>query len=59
MINKDKLLDFCSSVLMKLNMDEDKALITSEILIEADMIVHSTHGTRLLPMYVADIEKGK
>ena len=59
MINKDKLLDFCTSVLMKLNMDEDKALITSEILIEADMIGHSTHGTRLLPMYVADIEKGK
>ena len=58
MVEKDKLLNFCLSLLLKLNMDEDKALKTSEILVEADMIGHSTHGTRLLPMYVADIEKG-
>ena len=58
MVEKDKLLNFCVSVLLKLNMDEEKALKTSEILVEADMIGHSTHGTRLLPMYIADIEKG-
>ena len=58
MVEKDKLLDFCMSVLLKLNMDEEKALKTSDILIEADMMGHSTHGSRLLPMYIEDIEKG-
>ena len=58
MLKKEKLLNFCVSVLLKLNMDEDKALKTSEILIEADMMGHYTHGTRLLPMYISDIEKG-
>tara|TARA_B100001741_G_C16552127_1_gene599968 strand:- start:1587 stop:2618 length:1032 start_codon:yes stop_codon:yes gene_type:complete len=57
-LKKEKLLNFCVSVLLKLNMDEDKALKTSEILIEADMMGHYTHGTRLLPMYISDIEKG-
>ena len=58
MVKKDKLLDFCMGVLLKLNMDEEKALKTSDILIEADMMGHSTHGTRLLPMYIEDIKKG-
>ncbi len=59
MINKDNLLNFCISILSNLNMDYDKALKTSEILIEADLMGHSTHGVRLLPMYVDDIENGK
>ena len=58
MVKKDKLLDFCMNILLKLSMDEEKALKTSDILIEADMMGHSTHGTRLLPMYIEDIEKG-
>jgi L-lactate dehydrogenase len=39
-------------------MDEDKAADTSEILIEADMMGHSTHGVRLLPLYIKDVENG-
>ena len=35
-----------------------KQLIPSEILIEADMMGHSTHGIRLLPLYIKDIELG-
>ena len=58
MVKKDKLFDFCIRVLLKLGMEEEKAIKTSEILIEGDMMGHSTHGTRLLPMYIADIEKG-
>ena len=29
-----------------------------EILIEADMMGHSTHGVRLLPLYIKDIKNG-
>ena len=59
MIKKEKLLKFCMNTLLKLKMDEEKAFCTSRILIEADMMGHSTHGVRLLPMYVNDIEVGK
>jgi L-lactate dehydrogenase len=39
-------------------MDEEKARDTSDILIEADLMGHSTHGVRLLPLYIKDIESG-
>ena len=39
-------------------MDCEKAKDTSEILVEADMMGHSTHGVRLLPLYIKDIEAG-
>jgi len=45
-------------VFLSLEMDEEKAIDTSEILIEADMMGHSTHGVRLLPLYIKDIESG-
>ena len=48
------------NTLLKLKMDEEKAFCTSRrLLIEADMMGHSTHGVGLLPMYVNDIEVGK
>ena len=57
-MQKENLIKFCKNILIKLNMDADKAHATSEILVEADMMGHSTHGVRLLPNYVSDIEKG-
>ena len=47
MHTQSQLINFCTSVFVKLGMDEDKAKDTSEILIEADMMGHSTHGVRL------------
>ena len=58
MYTQTQLISFCSSVFIKLGMDDDKAKDTSEILIEADMMGHSTHGIRLLPLYIKDIEAG-
>ncbi len=58
MHTQSQLIKFCTSVFVKLGMDEDKAKDTSEILIEADMMGHSTHGVRLLPLYIKDIEAG-
>ena len=57
-MKKENLIKFCNNILIKLNMDPDKARATSEILVEADMMGHSTHGVRLLSSYVSDIEKG-
>jgi len=58
MYTYSQLLKFCTLVFVKLGMDEDKASDTSEILIEADMMGHSTHGVRLLPLYIKDVENG-
>ena len=55
-MQKENLIKFCKNILIKLNMDFDKAYATSEILVEADMMGHSTHGVRLLHNYVSDIE---
>ena len=58
MLKRSQLMKFCMSVLNSLDMDDEKAHDTSEILIEADMMGHSTHGVRLLPLYIKDIEVG-
>ena len=58
MFKHSQLMKFCTSVFLSLEMDEEKAIDTSEILIEADMMGHSTHGVRLLPLYIKDIESG-
>ena len=58
MFKHSQLMKFCTSVFLSLEMDEEKAIDTSEILIEADMMGHSTHGIRLLPLYIKDIESG-
>ena len=58
MLNESKLKKFCTSIFKKLGMDCEKAKDTSEILVEADMMGHSTHGVRLLPLYIKDIEAG-
>jgi len=55
---KSELQKFCKSILISLNVDEEKAIDTCEILIEADMMGHSTHGVRLLPLYIKDIKNG-
>ena len=58
MLIQSQLTNFCTSIFIKLGMDAEKAKDTSEILVEADMMGHSTHGVRLLPLYIKDIEVG-
>tara|TARA_Y200000002_G_scaffold374681_1_gene375798 strand:- start:125 stop:1150 length:1026 start_codon:yes stop_codon:yes gene_type:complete len=57
-MNKEDLIKFCNNILLKLDMDFEKARATSEVLVEADLMGHSTHGVRLLPNYVSDIKNG-
>ncbi len=58
MLTQSKLIKFCTSIFKILGMDDEKAKDTSEILVEADMMGHSTHGVRLLPLYIKDVEAG-
>ena len=54
-IEKQKLIKFCTEIFLKLKMDHEKAQVTSELLVEADMMGHNTHGVRLISNYVQDI----
>jgi L-lactate dehydrogenase len=40
-------------------MEAAKADAVAEILVEGDLLGHTTHGLQLLPLYLAEIEKGQ
>jgi LDH2 family malate/lactate/ureidoglycolate dehydrogenase len=52
------LIAFAQALLEKAGLEPDKAAAVAEILVEADLLGHTTHGLALLPPYLADIEKG-
>jgi L-lactate dehydrogenase len=43
---------------LRAGLEVDKAATVAEILVEADLLGHTTHGLALLPAYLAEIEKG-
>ncbi len=52
------LIDFACELLVAAGLDHDKAETVAEILTEGDLLGHTTHGLNLLPLYLADLEKG-
>ena len=54
----DALTDFAQTVLCKVGLAEAAALDVAEVLVEADLLGHDTHGLHLLPAYVAALESG-
>ena len=52
------LIEFATQLLLKSGLDNDKATAVAEILIEGDLMGHTTHGLALLPGYLAELEKG-
>ncbi len=54
----DKLLAFATTLLSHVGLDDEKAQVVAEILVEADLLGHTTHGLALLPPYLTEIEKG-
>ncbi len=52
------LTAFATHALSHVGLDATKARITAEILVEGDLLGHSTHGLALLPAYVAELESG-
>lgn len=55
----DVLRAFAADVLAAAGMPHDKAAVTAEGLVEADLYGHTTHGLALLADYVAEIESGE
>src|SRR4051812_26643310 len=54
----EELIAFARALLFHAGLDADKARVVAEILVEADLLGHTTHGLALLAGYLAEIEKG-
>jgi LDH2 family malate/lactate/ureidoglycolate dehydrogenase len=54
----DPLRDFARRLCEAAGLEADKAATVAAILVEGDLLGHSTHGLALLPQYLAEVEKG-
>ncbi|HET8748379.1 MAG TPA: Ldh family oxidoreductase [Ramlibacter sp.] len=52
------LLAFARALLVGAGMPEEKAQGVAEILVEGDLLGHTTHGLQLLPSYLREVESG-
>jgi L-lactate dehydrogenase len=52
------LREFAAALCERVGLDLDKARVVAEILVEGDLLGHTTHGLALLPQYLAEAEKG-
>ena len=48
---------FASAALQRAGMERAKADAVADVLVEGDLLGHTTHGLQLLPLYLAEIEK--
>ncbi len=56
--SSDRLIVFAAALLTKTGLDADKGQTVAEILVEGDLLGHTTHGLQLLALYLAELEKG-
>lgn len=54
----ESLREFSKRVLMANGLAEKHASVTAEVLVEADLLGHRTHGVDLLPIYVGFLRDG-
>jgi L-lactate dehydrogenase len=54
-----ELIEFAFTLLTRAGLEADMARATAEVLVEGDLLGHTTHGLALLAAYLGDIEKGK
>jgi LDH2 family malate/lactate/ureidoglycolate dehydrogenase len=54
----DTLVDFAVSLLATAGLGADKAAAVAAILVEGDLMGHTTHGLALLAPYLAELESG-
>lgn len=52
------LTEFAASLLSAAGLNQAKSAAVAEILVEGDLLGHTTHGLALLAPYLADLEKG-
>jgi LDH2 family malate/lactate/ureidoglycolate dehydrogenase len=49
---------FAKSLLEKLDLPSERAAVVAEILVEGDLIGHTTHGLQLLAAYLKELDEG-
>ena len=52
------LTTFACELLTRAGLEEEKAAVVAEILVEGDLLGHTTHGLQLLAPYLAELERG-
>jgi LDH2 family malate/lactate/ureidoglycolate dehydrogenase len=55
----EALIDFATALLDKAGLEHEKSRTVAEILVEGDLLGHTTHGLQLLPPYLSDLGKGE
>jgi LDH2 family malate/lactate/ureidoglycolate dehydrogenase len=55
----EDLVRFATALLDKAGLDPDKSKVVAEILVEGDLLGHTTHGLQLLAPYLGDLANGK
>ncbi|MBH68145.1 MAG: lactate dehydrogenase [Rhodospirillaceae bacterium] len=56
--NVADLISFVEKLFCSSGMDEEKAHVVAPLLVEADLIGHTTHGIAQIPAYLTGLEKG-
>lgn len=54
----EDLLGFATELGLKAGLPRDRAKVQAEVLLEADLMGHTTHGLNLLPGFLKDLESG-
>lgn len=52
------LVDFACTLLVRAGMREDIARTTAEVLVDGDLMGHTTHGLALLASYLGELDRG-
>src|SRR6476620_10850864 len=52
------LREFAAALFTRAGLETEKAVVSAEVLVEGDLLGHTTHGLALLPQYLAEVEKG-
>ncbi len=53
-----QLIAFATALLSRAGLDDEKARFVAGVLVEADLLGHTTHGLALLALYLGELEKG-
>jgi len=53
----EDLVRFATALLDKAGLEADKSKVVAEILVDGDLLGHTTHGLQLLAPYLNDLEK--
>lgn len=54
----EKLIGFAAALLACGGLPEDRARVVADVLVESDLLGHTTHGLGMLPRYLRSLEEG-